>query len=591
MISKLEQLRGLFNEFHNNVKENRRYYDLDFEELVAPPPAEGDRDEMMAVMATTARRAIDDPSDHILPMPRIKVPVRPTTGNIVNEQASAEARRDFLSAWWETEEADFGVVAAARKVLLNEGRVCVRKQLRWDAIPDYPGKDASQGEKQKFRRAIAKLGQHNFLWKLELLDNLSVFEDYTNPRDPRYVYVEHQILAEEARRMFGNRDEIPPDDYSTVTYVEEWTRPEVKWDGSYEEGAFNQYINGEKVRSSVNPYPYIPIVIEDAGYGLSHHLAKPHERYVGLTQHTHSIFVAESRQMTAMEAVAEITAFSPLMTRNMPPDKQIEVGPRAVIPLDGGPDESTRETIEPMAWPNIPATVPQMIQITGNMANETLKFGTLGGTVQKGVDTATEASQLMQGAAAKLQGPVLSLQRLVTKVSKWVLMDVEMLSTKVSVFGTAMDGNPSTLTIGPKDINGFYSVSAELATTDADAVELTKARFWMDAYNAVPFLSAMTAMEKGRISDEPMKEMVKRSAEDVYLSDLMRQARVMQGGQMFGLLMQMIQSMQSGGNGTPGAPNEADNLVEQEGITAPVTDRIVEDAYAQRNTQQSQYLA
>ena len=589
-IDKLNMLRGLFSKYHENVRENRRFYDLDFRDLVAPPPAEGDRDDLWAVMATTARRAIDDPADHILPFPRIKVPVRPTENGWVEEQKAAELRRDFLNAWWECEENEYSILANARKVLLNEGRVVVRKTLKWGAIPDYPGKSASTAERQKFRRAMGKLGQYDFLWRLELLDNLTVFEDPSNPRDPQYVFVEHEILAEEAKRLFPNMEDAPTDDYSTVKYLEYWTRPQYKFDGTYEEGEFKQFIDDKLVKSGINPYPYIPIIIEDSGFGMSYHLAKPHERYVGMTQYTHDIFIAESRQLTTMENVAEITGFAPLMTRNMPPEKEISVGPRSVIRLDGGPEDSSRETAEYLQAPPVPITVPQVIQLTQRMANETLKFDTLGGVPQKGVETATEADQGLRNAAAKLQGPVVGLTRLVVKASRWVLMDVEhVLSNKVTVYGTNATGG--TITIGPKDIKGFYTVQAELTTSDEDAVELTKARFWMDAYRAVPFLSAMTAMEKGGVSDEPMKEMVKRSAEDVFLSELMRQARVMAGGTMFGELNSIIQQIQAGGGATPAAANPTDNLVSQEGLAAPVTDRIRTDSLAARDQMGGQYQA
>ena len=589
-IDKLAMLKGLYSQYQANVKENRQFYNLDFKASVVPPPAEGDRDDLWAVMATTARRAIDDPSDHILPFPRIKVPIRPTENSLVEEQMSAELRRDFLNAWWECEENEYSILSSARKVLLNEGRVVVRKTLKWNSIPDYPGKMATPAERQKFRRAMGKLGQYDFLWRLELLDNLTVYEDPSNPRDPQYVFVEHEVLAEEAKRLFPNAD-VPTDDYSSVKYLEYWTKPTYKFDGTYEEGEFKQFIDDKLVKTSVNPYPYIPIIIEDSGFGVSYHLAKPHDRYVGMTQFTHDIFIAESRQLTTMENVAEITGFAPLMTRNMPPEKELSVGPRSVIRLDGGPEDTNRETAEYLIAPPVPITVPQVIQLTQQMANATLKFDTLGGTPQRGIETATEADQSLKNSAAKLQGPVNGLNRVVNKVSRWVLMDVDLvIGSKITVYGTMP--NAGTVTIGPRDIKGFYTVQGELTTSDEDAVEMTKARFWMDAYRATPFLSAMTAMERGGVSDEPMKELVKRSAEDVYLSDLMRQARVMVGGQMFGVLNSMIQQIASGETGElPAGAAPQDNLVSQEGITSPVQDRIRTEGLASRDARGGQYQA
>lgn len=586
---KLQNLKGLFSEYQTNVLENRKYYNLEFREKVAPPPAEDGVDDLWPVMATTARRAIDDPADHILPTPRIKVPVRPTGRATVEEQQKAEVKRDFLEAWWETEEEDYGVLASARKVLLNEGRVCIRKTLKWEYFPDKPGEDATPAEKAKFRKSMAKLGDYGFLWNLELLDNLSVYEDTSNYRDPRYVYVEYDILAEEAESLFGSHDFIPSDPFSTVTYTEYWSKPQVKFDGGYIEGKFKQFINGKEVHSSDNPYPYIPIAIEESGFGVSYNTAKPHERYVGITQHSHDIFIAESRQMTTMENVAEITGFSPIITRNMSPEKKIAVGPRSIIPLEGAKNSPEAEDIEAFSWPAVPATVVQMLNKTGQMAAETLKFSILGGQAQPGVETATEADQGLRSAAAKLQGPVLAMTRIVNKVSKWVLMDVDhVIKTKVTVNGTSPSGDSASMTISPKDIGGFYTVSSQLSTSDEDAIELTKARFWLDAYKATPFLSAMTAMERGNISDEPMKELVKRSAEDVYLSDMMRMARVLQGGKYFGNLVQMIQGMQNPeGGALPGQANPADQLLSQDGVDSPIQERVISDAYRAREERNS----
>lgn len=590
-LEKLNMLKGLFSPYHRQVEENRRFYKLEFRNEVAPPPAEGDKDDLWPVMAPTARRAIDDPADHIMPFPRIKVPARPSEDSTVTEQETAELRRDFLNAWWECEEAEYAILANARKVLLNEGRVCIRKTLKWDSIPDFPGKDGSSAEKQRFRRAMGKLGQYEFLWRMELLDNLTVFEDPSNHRDPQYLFIQHDILAEEARRLFPSTDDLPTDDYSTVTYTEYWTRPQYKFDGTYDEGEFVQFINEQEVSRKSNPYPYIPIIIEDNGFGLTYHMAKPDEKYVGMTQFSHDIFIAESRQLTTMENVAEMTGFNPLMVRNMPPDKEISMGPRSVIRLDGGPEDSGRETAEYLISPPVPVTVPQMIQITQQMASESLKFNALGGVPQKGVETATEADQSMRSAAAKLQGPVNALNRVVIKASKWVLMDIQhVLNSKVSVYGTA--SSAGIVSIGPKDINNFFAVTAELTTSDDDSVELTKARFWMDAYRNVPFMSAMTAMERGGISDEPMKELVKRAAEDVFLSDLMRQARVLVGGQAIGSLNTMIQQMMNGGGETSGGGlNPADNLTSVESINSPVQARIIGDAQAQRDQSGGQYRA
>lgn len=585
-----EELSGtFFSEYHTNVLKNRQYYNRDFRKEIVP--SESDQD-IWVFIPTSARRAIDEPADHIMFTPKITVPIRPTLSDFTANEASAENKRRFASLWWHNAMETSNLLDAGRKVLLNEGRICARKTLRWDLIPDYPEQDAGETDKAfknrkaKFQRAMNRLGHYEFLWNVELLDNLSVYEDPSDHRNPRYVFVSYDVLLEEAMKMFpkATGEWTKGDQYSMVKYLEYWSKPVFKFDGTWDAGKLVQWINDEVVHDGDNHYPYIPIAIEDAGYGMNYKGVKPHEKYVGITQHLHETFIAEARQMTTWENVTEITGFAPILTRNMDPTRTIKVGPKEVIPLKGGKDEPQAESVEAMQWPGLPLEVIQLAQRTNQMIDEATKMNTLGGRALPGVETATEADQQIRNASAKLGGPVAALSRLAAKLTSWVFMDIDLvIEAKVSVFGTGTGRvADSEIAVGPRDINGFYRVSAELTTTDEDAVSLNKARFWMEAYRNIPFLSAFTAMLKGDISDEPMSEMTQRGAEDVYLSPEMAAVRKLTGAQAFGELVKMLEAIQKGPEaGAPGAASDETMFPATTGAES-----VIEQGYENRDVTQ-----
>lgn len=593
LLEKLSTLKiEFFSEYHKQVDANRNYYNLDFDDSVIP---EGWRDRLPPVIPPTARRAIDEAADHILYIPKIKVPTRPTTSKHVTEEQIAENKRRFMDAWWSQVTQRYNPIGDGRKPLLREGRICIKQCLRWEIIPDKDKMDS-----RKYKSALDKLGRYEFLWNLELLDNKTVFEDPANHRDPAYVFVEYEIVKEEAMRLFpeARGDWKKYRDYEKVLYTEYWSRPEFNADGTWEPGDFIQWIDKERVSEDENPYPYIPIAIEDSGFGDNYRGVTAAEKYVGLTQHTRDMFVAEARQMTSWEAVTEITAFPPIFARNMDNTRQINVGPGEIITLEGSKNEPGAEDIEIARWPEVPQGVIRLVDKTTAYANQQLKMDVLGGLPLPGVDTATEANQQIQNASSKLQGPLSAMERIAIRLSRWALMDIELVvNAPVSIYGTkAVD--PAVATLGPKDIKGYYDCSCEFRTSDADMVSQVKARFWAEMYRVVPFLSAMTAMERGEIADDGLSEMTKRSAEDVLLSPEMRAIRTMTAAQAYGQLGQMLAAMQQQGGvgentgvpsnmGLPPGPNSAEGLMMQpEQIASPEQGQLFDMSLTNRDITQ-----
>ena len=583
---KFDQLRTAYSKYHRNIKENRRFYDRDFKNDVISPQVR--KRGFKAVIPRTARRSIDEAADHILFRPKVRVPVRPTTSKHTTEQRIAENKRKALTAWWRQVEQRYNPIGDGRKWILIDGAVSVRMTVNWHLVPDK--------EDPKYRQKLAKLGRYGFLWNVELLNNEWVYVDPSNHRDPAYAYVNYTLRVEEAKRRWpeATGEWRTRGDYEKVNYLEYWSAPTFTDDGGWEPGRYMQWVDRDCVHQADNPYPYVPIAVEDSGWGLVHASADPHEKFVGLNEHSHDIFVAQARQWSAMQAVTEHTSFNPVVARNLTDEKMkdLYVGPGAIWNLEGSENDPERESIEFMTWPNIPLTVIQMIQMTDREVNGALKTDTLGGIAQTGVDTATEADQNVRNAAAKLSAPVAALERMAAKLSRWMLMDIELvLEAPVTLYGVGAD-DPADIQLTPRDINGYYDVSCELRTQDEEAISLTKARFWMEMYRVSPILSAYTAMERGEIADDPQKEMVRRAAEDVFLSEEFRMVRVMSGAESMQQLMEMVTAMQqerqpgTGPPSGPAGPASDLGLVSQDTLDSPAQDRIVSDALMRRDIEQ-----
>lgn len=544
LIEKLDQVDGrFFSEYKAQVETNRRYYHLDFGKNLL-------RDaDIDILIPPTATRAIDEPADHILFFPKIKVPVRPTSGDEQREQDIAERKRKFVNAWWSQVTTRFNPIGDGRKAFLNEGKIAIRKTLRWDLLPDVPvSEDFSSPEtfkkaKDEYRRKIATLGRNEWLWDVELLDNTTVYEDPSSHRDPQYVFIRYKVLAEEAKRKWPHikADWQEYSDYDEIDYTEYWSRGKSGSDS--DSGRFIQWIERTPVHTADNPYPYIPVIIEDAGFGVNHRLAKPVDKFVGMTQHAFPIFEAEAVQMTSLQEVTKISAFPMLKGRNLADDKVIEIGAGKIINLEGDKNTPGSEDLEAVPWPEVPSSVMGMLEKTDRLANSTFKMNILGGIPQTGVETATEADQNIRNATSKLSNPIAALERVVKRMTAQVFMDIEqVIEAPITVFGTGSDDD-GEVTLNPMDINGYYHVSAVLSTSDEEAVSQNNARFWMEASLRSPFLSYTTAMERGGIADDPTKEMLKRAAEDVFLSEAFKQIRIATGAQAFGELQTMIEGL------------------------------------------------
>lgn len=604
LLTKLEDLRSTFSAYQSELAENRRFYKQDFEDDVMP--ANANDWDITTIVPPTSRRAIDEAVDHVLTRVDVVVPVRKTEDKKLVHQQVAEKKRLWTKLLWANINAHYNLPGDLRKPMFSEGRVCVRKVINWLAIPDFPAEDATAPERRAFKAAINDLGkQDDFLWEFDVLDNAGVYEDPSNHRDPQYVFVEYHVLTEEARRIFpksaadSEAGTAQPErgqagdheswrdgsDYTSVRYVEYWSKPTTK-----APGRFVQWIEDEQVNDTDNPYPYVPVAIEDNGYGEVRKNSPIEDKYIGMTQFMRSIFIAEARQMTSWEAVTEISAFPVVVGRNLAENRELQFGPTEVIKLRGQKGEIGSEELDFLAWPEIPLGVVRLAEKTNSLANSALKMDTIGGIPLSGVNTATEADQQIRNASSKLSSPVAALERLCAKLTRWCLMDVDqVLEAPVTLYGD-MQGEDGESRLGPEDLQGFYLVHTSLTTSDEDALNMVKARFWSEMYNLIPFLSATTVMERGRISDAPVAEMLRRDSEDIFRSPEMAAGRTMAAARTVGQFQEAIAELvRNAGQKPPPQAAQPNPLLAQNQSTGgeTPTDALLQEALSQRDVTQA----
>ena len=526
----------IFQDYFSAVEIDNEYYNLDYPNKMQIIPREWGQRGIQPTIPPTARNAVDNLNDHILTTPRIFAPPRPTTDDMQAEQDLAERKRQFLHAFWHQVAVQQGdPLARGKKQSIKDGRIILKKTLRWEYVPDEPASTATRKEKSSYRKAMKSLGQSNFLWYLKNCPTETILEDPADCYDPKYVYEFYKIYVSEARAMYPEmEDELSSYQVTDkVDYVEMWTKPY-----GDDAGRHVVWVTGKRVHDDVNPYHwetdgsteesprydgYVPYVIRDSGWGEVTADTKPEDKYVGVLRYAHPMLEAEARQLTAVDIQMRFSTFAPVVTRNISEDtdQPIGIGPGKRINL------MDDQEIEFRALPELPISSFQLINKVHDYTNELSKASILSGYPQRGVDTATEADMNVRNAAAKLQGPINALRSAIMIVNRWVMQDIEnILEAPVTVYG-GMKGAPSSIVIEPKEIEGYYETYTELDTTDQASLDARNARLWADLYAVYQgVLSPQTAMERGGI-ENPQEEMMKASVARLFMSEPAEQVRTM----------------------------------------------------------------
>lgn len=530
-------------------------------------------DGLKPTLPPTASDAIENAADHILTFPRVFVPARPVTENIVQAQDTAERLRQFFSLFWGRVFEDGDPLGQGKKSLIK-GMLVLKMEIRWDVIPEPP-----EVVDDAYRRKIRAVTSREFPWKITVVPKETVVADPNDTWNPRYVYEEYEIDAEVAIERFPNlpqhlKNMAISDPYTKLAYVEMWTLPR-----GNDPGKYVVWVDGERVHDERNPYSwqdadekwhgYVPYLIGHPGWGDVDKDAAPEKVFVSAIRRARSVITSEARFLTELESWLRMYVWPTLNTKNMPDseDAQIRLGPGGHI------DRTEDQEVGVLTWGDVPAGLLQGLARVNAYVDQSTKFGTLGGIAQRGVDTASEADQNVRNASTKLSGPVNMLRRMVMRMNAWALMDIEhVLEVPVTVTG-AVQNTPGDVTVKPSDIRGYYYTMVEMETSDEAALNLRTARVWGDMYRILPGLKEATVMEKVGINN-PTEEQDGRAVEDMLRSAPFQQVLLLMGlagmGEQAQAVQQALQSVLPqvlGGKSAPGQPgvNSAGLLTEGQG--------------------------
>lgn len=463
--------------------------------------------------------AVENAANHILSFPRTLVPVRPVTKDKETAIKIAQKKQRFLEICWDRFFSEQGDPLGTAKKQLIKGKAALKLEVDWRLLPEID-EDSTPAEKRKFKETLQKVARSKFLWKLRALPKETVFEDLENPHDPAYVFEAYNCSIISAKRNWPHiASKLPSGrDLESVEYVEYWSKPY-----GADEGKFIQWVDGERVHEGPNPYSwptplhteehpdydgYVPYAIGDPGWGDIGPEIKPEDRYVSLVRPMRSMALADCRLLTSMEAYLRLYIWKPLLTSGYPDDQEFKLGPGAHWERD--PDT---QSIDLLQFGEMPASLLQGMSRVRAYMDEHSRFGTLGGSPQRGVDTATEASQNVQLASSLLSSPVRTMRRMCMKINSWLLQDVEyVLESPVTVYGATRVGE-SEVTLSPREISGFHLTNVELETSDEAQLSIRLARIFTDMYSKIP-ISAEGVLEKVGY-DDPRGEMDRRLLEDL----------------------------------------------------------------------------
>ena len=509
----------VYNEYSTWMKLDDYYYQGAYGHDIMPK--EWKDKGFSPTIPQTAYDAVETNSNHILTTPDVFVPPRPSTTHRVEEEELAGRKADALEYFWHNVAAAHGnPLRKAAKALVKDGRCVLKKTLRWERVNEDG----------------LNFGNRGFMWDVKVVANDTIYEDPDSPEDPLYVYEAFRIRVGYAKRLFPEakgdwQDTI--NDLDKVRYVEMWTKPH----GS-DRGSRKIWIDDEVVLDKDNPYAwvvgvddngdemwdgYLPYTIRASGWGDQDSEANPADLYVGVIRRMHSMLDTEARQLTAADVQLRISTFPPIKRWGVDPkENNFEFGPAAIWDFEA---DKSKHDVEAFQMPPLDPSSWTLMNRVHSSLNDISKAGTLGGSVQRGVDTATEADLNVRNASSKLTGPVDGLRSCIVEMSKQFFQDIEnILESDVTVYGAGLSGS-GAVTLAPEDISGFYEVFVELKTTDQASLDRSNMRLWADLKNEFALDQAF-AMRKAGIKN-PTARILARAEEDTFLSPEMGLVRLL----------------------------------------------------------------
>lgn len=521
VLSLFEAYRPYYLPFHNQCATEEAYY---FGRRAIPHPEGHD-----PTWTASPRAIVDTASDHVdIRNFAISVP-EPS----LSARARAERLQQFYTAAWSNLKGP--VLRTAVKHGFLYGLAWLKPMFNGDMWPDAPrfsdyfifspdGKtyvgdarayrdtirDFMERRSLTFPLAVYNVNPKNLIWDDSRVGPKWAIEFYT---------VQSDAVAAKYPQWYGK--------HGLISWLEYW---DDRWFGYI---ADNQWVLGP-YEHGYGFLPYVPVL---PAHSLDWDQGLPEYRYQGILAPVHSLLDAESRILTALEAIVRTFGW-----RNV---DFFGDGPAVDMAMEdysffGGPNKIPRGVeIKPSPVPQPPGELWQQLNVVQNLIEAATFPNVVRGVRPRGVSAGFALSVLAGMGRVKFAGMADAMAHAIEGVnSSWALLVQNKIRGRVTAHARS-EIHSFDAAIGPDDIRGLIE-NIVLLKAEAPEEREREALLGLRLYMA-GIISQYEAMRRAGVV-KPLDEMIQIEAEQLSkMPELMAEkARI--AAQGVGLLTQLAEA-------------------------------------------------
>lgn len=504
-----------------SFEEDAMFYEGQIEQFIEVP--EG----FEVTIPTTPRAVVDEAVDNATPQD-ILVHYAPRARGKRYEEDADKVRSFIKAVWryWRSRGSDIDPVRDFLKNLFMSGKAIFKVAPDWSLWPSLDPREEDELRRQGGRaliervRLIEEVRQQNFPLFIRSIAPQCIMEDPTLGARKLWVIERYQTTPAEVRNYYSR--DVPEfrDYYSVSVPVHElWTASYVGFNGEFVQGKRWLFVNYELVDVVDNHHHELPYIIKYSGFGREAYDGRPELKSVGFfTRHNKSMFLAEARRLTQIDAIMQEVAFPVAFLPDTVDSEQVDFSPGFVNYV---PQEVMEYADRIWLTPRIPSGdyMTSLSVIRDQIERGTVQRA-LRGAGLPGTDSAAQYNTIASQAKLRIESArtatVQAMAWASEQVLKWIDND---LNDRVSLYVAEKDAGEYR--IGPENIGGHYRVAIEFQPNEdavkerrlvlaSDAIARGGLSRW-DAYTFAGFDNPWELIER-KMADDLMQEPLIRRA-------------------------------------------------------------------------------
>lgn len=455
----IQSMESYYKGAFNNFREDDLFYEGEID-LFFQTPAGFD-----ITVPTTARAVVDEAVDNAAPSDLlVAYSPRKRTKKAEEDADAVRLGTKNLWRWWRTHSNDIDIVRDFLKNLFKSGKACFKIAPDWSLWPALS---------PDVREGLMKDGG-----KEAVLDRVTLLEKVRGENTPLYcrsippscimesphlgrklwIIERYQATYEEIRDTYALLDEDLNYPWNTVGYrvYEYWSATYVDRDGSLQKGKHMVFINAECVKDVDNPYDELPYVVKYSGYGRESYEGRPEYKSVGFyTRPNKSMFLAEMRRFTHLEAIMSQLAFPIAFLSKSAESPELSFAPGAVNFVD---DDTLMHIDKMWVQPAIPDAeyISSLNTIAAQIERGTVQRALRGANPQ-GANSGAQYGMMNSQAKLRIESAVAATEQAMSLISELALYFIDkILEDDISIY--IAENRTERTTLGPNNIKGHYTV-------------------------------------------------------------------------------------------------------------------------------------